>query len=118
MRITIDTQGEGEVPAEAGTPSAMPGARALPGDTELAAPAQPADVAARAAALGAIDAGPAPAVPPQAGMPLDLGTGSTGSRAMGAGADMAAGAAPGAAPEVAVEVAAEDEGDEDEGEET
>ena len=107
MEITIkvdggqaQVSGPGQVPAETGTTAPTP--------SEV-----PPDVLARAAATGAISAGPAPSLPSGPGASSELTPPSEPSGATGA--DRAAGAAPGGAPEQTVELPAAEDDTEEEG---
>jgi hypothetical protein len=107
MEITIKVDGGQARVSETGQPPTEPGT-AVPSSAEV-----PPDVLARAAATGAIAAGPAPTLPSGPGASPELMPPSEPSASTGA--DRAAGAAPGVAPEQTVELPAADDDVEEEG---
>jgi hypothetical protein len=107
MEITIKVDG-GQAKVS-GPGEAAPRAEApTPGSADV-----PPDVLARAAATGAIAAGPAPSVPSGPGASSELV--SPSEPAASGGTDMAAGAAPGQAPDQSVDLPAADDDTEEEG---
>jgi hypothetical protein len=111
MRITIDTEGK-EVTTSTGAPGSG-------GDGGGAPESPPKDVAQRAAAQGALSAGPAPAEFGSEGTAPFVPTPATPETSPEAGGTetgaQSAGAAPGFATQVSEEVVEETNGEDDEG---
>jgi hypothetical protein len=104
MRIVIEIE-PGEIgakaPAVTATPMlTQPSAQAAIPPTGGGAAAVPPQVRATAAAIGAVDAGPAPRSAPPAGAPAAMITGTSSAPSAPGRYDMAAGPAPTARPAV------------------